>query len=72
MTTKRKFTVHYRIRPLGLKMSQMLPSQIKLATVEVEALDSIDAISAFAKYAQGLNLEDTLRTSDFIEAVEVE
>ena len=72
MTNKRKFTVHYRTRPLGLKMSQMLPSQINLATVEVEALDSIDAISAFAKYAQELNLEDTLRTADFLEAIELE
>ena len=70
--SKKRYTVSYRVRPLGLKMSQMLPSQITMATVEVEAHDGIDAITVFARYAKGLNLEDSLKTADFIEAVEVE
>lgn len=70
--SKKRYTVTYRVRPLGLKASQMLPSQITMATTEVEARDEIDAITAFARYAQGLNLEDNLKTADFIEAIEVE
>lgn len=71
MTTKHLYEIRYRIRPLGLIVTALAPEIIKHDSVELEALDEIDALTEFSRYMVNLNLEESGYTNDILDVVKV-
>lgn len=72
MTTKHRYEVRYRIRPLGFIVTSLAPEIVKHDSVEVEALDERDALREFALVMQAANLEESGYTNDIMSVVKVE